>query len=63
MTHTKTTAQIKTLEDLLSKLDNLETTHDFDGALLFTGDSVDGPAVGHIEPDGAIYWIVGGENE
>jgi hypothetical protein len=62
MVYTNTPAQEKTIEDLTSRLDNLETTHDFDGSLLFSGESVDGPAVGHIEPDGNIYWIVGGEN-
>ena len=62
MTDPKTPQQVKTIEDLISQLDNFETTHDFDGALLFSGESVDGPSVGSIDPDGSIYWIVGGEN-
>jgi hypothetical protein len=59
MTDPKTPQQLKTIEDLTSKLDNLETTHDFDDALIFSGESADGPCVGSIDPDGKIYWITG----
>lgn len=58
-----TEEQAKTVEYLLSHVDNLNVVRDEysdDGALCFDGDGVDGPCIGYIEPDGKVNWMVDG---
>jgi hypothetical protein len=64
-----TKAQAETVEMLASEVDNLEVARLADQALglpedgdtlVFEGEGVDGPAVGHIDPDGRVFWICGG---
>ena len=55
----RTEAQEKRIEDLTSVLDNLETEDDLWDAVIFQGDSADGPALGTIAEDGTIHWVVG----
>ena len=56
----KTPEQLKALEDLSSKLENLQHGHHWDESLIFSGDSVDGPVLGWIDTDGTIDFMVGG---
>lgn len=58
-----TTEQAKTVDMLLSHIENLNVVRDeysHDGALVFDGDGVDGPCVGYIEPDGKVSWLCNG---
>jgi len=56
-----TTLQDNTVDNLFSKLDNLQCEKDSDirGDIFFCGESEDGPCAGHINPDGKIEWLVG----
>jgi hypothetical protein len=63
-----TKAQAETVEMLASEVDNLVVAPIREQALglpedgdtlVFEGESQDGPAVGHIDPDGKVFWIAG----
>lgn len=56
-----TDEQYRTYEGLCSLVDNLQIAqNDQDGgAIVFEGDGADGPALGYIETDGTVSWIVG----
>jgi hypothetical protein len=57
-----THAQAETLAVLASVVEIKEIAKDDmdEGAVVFDGDGVDGPALGYVETDGACTWIVGG---
>jgi len=64
-----TKAQAETVELLEGEIDNLVVENlsvqalglPEDGeTLVFEGEGQDGPAVGHIDPDGKVFWIAGG---
>lgn len=52
--------QRATVELLMSRIEVNEVVPDeYSDALVFDGTSVDGPAVGYIEPNGEVSWICG----
>jgi hypothetical protein len=56
-----TEAQRETIEMLQSETDNLEVEPDTQSNdLVFSGDGIDGPVVGYINPQGNVSWLVGG---
>jgi len=56
-----TPRQDNTVDNLHSKLDNLQCEYDADikTDIFFCGESEDGPCAGSIDRDGAITWLVG----
>jgi hypothetical protein len=52
-----TPKQQKTIDMLLSRLDDMEMEPESDGSIIVQGVSSDGPMLGYIETNGQMTWL------